>query len=202
MKSAYLSLFLLLLPGCRAIDWSLRHFEQGEPRSNGKAEVRAAVRTARIYTDQYETVGLFDALYLSPQVRAAYVDAYIAKRGLGQSSKSKLLHEQNQDAKTRIDFYLAAYVPDHIIKPNEKEALWGVCLKYGDQYLQPRSIKAAELAAEYNYFLLGILSKHKTVYEVTFDAVLDDGKKLLSELNNLELVLATADRSTTLTWRL
>ena len=147
----WVQIALILLPACRVVDWGKRRFDQGEPRTNAKADVRAQVRSSRIYNDQFETVGLFDALYLSSEVRTAWVD---------------------------------------------------VMLKDGDRYIKPRTVKSADLGAEYNNFLYGILSKHKEVYKLSFDSVATEGRSVRQDKSELELVLATVDRSTTLTWRL
>jgi len=193
MKQSAPLIFLLLLPGCRAMHWAESHFEQGTPIEGAKSVrdlVASYVRSANIY-HEFDTVGLFDVLMLTPAVRQAYVDIYAAKYKLSPEEKEKKAQEQRKEAEHTLSFIVLAYMPDNTMPIGDDNSLWSIVLKGANKWVAPRSSKSYELEPEYAYFLKNKVSKHKYVYLVKFD---------VAEMQNVELVLAMHDRQTTLRW--
>lgn len=199
-QSAWFILVLLLLPGCRGMRWAEEHFVQGEELAGAKSArevVRDTVRSAQIY-HEFDTVGLFDVLFLSPAVRQAYVDTYAAKYSLSREAKEKMEHEQRNDFEHNLSFIVMGYMPENTMPIGDDKSLWSIVLKGTDKALKPRSSKSYELNPEYEYFLKDKVSKHKYIYLVKFDAVTEEGARTTGP--EMELTLATESRKVTLRW--
>jgi hypothetical protein len=195
-QSASLIILLVFLPGCRAVRWAEEHFEQGQEVAGAKmarAVVKDTLRSVSIY-HEFDTVGLFDVLLLTPAVRQAYVDTYAAKYHVSPDEKEKLIREQRKESENTVTFIVMAYMPENTMPVGDDKSLWSVVLQGERKPLTPFSSKSHELNPEYEYFLKDKISKHKYIYLVKFDIEKEKPRK------DIELTLATVDRKVTLKW--
>lgn len=192
---------ILLLPGCgRLVDWSKHHFDQGTSRDLPTRTVRKHVRHARVY-DDFSTVGLFDVLWLSDDVRQAYVDAYASKFLKDAASKESFLRRQLAENDHFLSFYVMSYVPDNTLPLGDKGSLWSVLLKVGNKYYEPKNVQSVELNPEYMKFLEPVMTKFKTVYLVKFERKDTEGAAILSSKSReLGIEFRTLDKSTRVAW--
>ena len=84
------AVMLVLLPGCgRLVDWGKNNFYQGDQVDNYRCDIKPYIRSVTIY-DQFTTRATFDALWLSDEVRLAYVDLHVSRQGKGEERKNAL----------------------------------------------------------------------------------------------------------------
>lgn len=196
--------FLLLAPGCanRFSDWSSDHVEQGIVRAVPKKVVLDYLRTARIYKD-FSTRGFFDALWLSDEVRTAYVDLHAAQSALAEDEKQELLHRQLAENEKELSFYLLSHIPDTDKALGEEDCSWTVALRVNGILYKPKNITEIEFGPEYALLLKTVTSRHKNNQLVTFALKDERGRSIITRKTRLiELVFSTVDRSAVLTWHL
>jgi hypothetical protein len=195
-------IFWLTMPGCRMSDWGLSHFEQGDVRQTPKEMVLAHVRSAKIY-DEFTTVGIFDALWLSDAVLVANADARAAKFAQDPEARDAYLTQQRIDNASFISFYVVSYMPNNSYPLADKQSLWSAILLVGDKRYEPLSVQSVDLSPEYLFFLDKILNRHKMVYLVKFARNDKQGKSILSsDTDAMKLWMSTVDRSVNLVWQL
>jgi len=104
-------------------------FPQGEEQEDKREVVHNNLRSVAVY-DQYQTQALFDALWLSDEVRTTYVDMYCTRRGRLDEGKESLLRRQLEENRHWISFYILTDIRDNqYLGLNEKNALWTVYLE-------------------------------------------------------------------------
>jgi hypothetical protein len=175
---------MLLLPGCGGVtDWAKETFDQGKEHKENKKTVKKYLKSVRIY-DQFTTIALFDALWLSDQVRILYADTYGAMHGRGKEVRKTFLRRQLKANDHFVTFYVLS---THQIPLNLKPAQWVLHLKVNGKNYSPTEVKIVELSPEYELFFGSLLTKHKSPYEVRFDRKDPDGKDILQDAENIEL---------------
>ncbi|MCF7900267.1 hypothetical protein K9K77_02040 [Candidatus Babeliales bacterium] len=203
MKLSIRSLVLMsivILPGCGGVtDWVEDTFSQGKEYSYNKSLIKGYLRSSRIY-DQFTTVAIFDALWLSDEIRTEYADVYVKVHGRTQDVRNTFLRRQLKANSTEVAFYVLSL---NEIPLNVKPMQWLLHLDIdGNKYL-PSSVKAAELTPEYVLFFGALLTNHKRVYEVRFDRKDADGKEILNDdAQKLSLVFSGPQHYCALEWML
>lgn len=188
-----LCLGLLLFPGClnnnKVINWAEGNFKQAEQYAKTYFDtVQDYFRVSSAY-NFFTAVGDFTALFLTGDVRKAYVDYYAHRHGLDLEEKKILLYRLLNENKHFVSFYVAGNQPVSIYsstraffggqyrKPNTllgaKDAAWNIVLRVGDQEYKPHHVKLKKLTPEYKYFFGDRLSQFKKAYEVNFQVELD-----------------------------
>jgi hypothetical protein len=200
-----LAFFLpLIFPGCgnRFSDWAADHVKHGKVREIHKERVVKYLRSIRIYQD-FSTVGIFDALWLSHEVRQAYIDVFSSKYVLDKEKEEELLRKQRIENDNFISFYVLSYIPDTSINLGEKNCPWAIDLKVNNKLYVPKVVETVELSPEYLTFLSRILNKYKNVHLVKFAAKDENGDPIITARTRiLEMRLSTIDRSTSLVWHI
>jgi len=83
---------VILLPGCAGVvDWAETTFKQAEGYQYNRELVNEYIRSIRIY-DQFTTIAIFDALWLSDEIRTEYADLYVKMHGRTQFFKIQESH--------------------------------------------------------------------------------------------------------------
>lgn len=194
---------LVLLPGCRRIiNWGRDHFVQGEKRPIPMDIVKDHIRSCRVY-DTFDTLGLFDVLWLSDEIRRVYTDIYAAKVGKTEDEKEIFLEAELNENKKYISFYVVSIIPtqDHNTL-GDKLGPWMIQLSIDNVRYQPKSIKEVTLSTEYTMMLHKYWNRQKTVYLVKFDATCQ-GKPIINPTTDeIILVLNTIDRSCEMHWNI
>ena len=158
---------LVLLPGCgRIVDWTKDSFYQGQEFAQ-HALPQLYMRSTTIY-DQFETVGMFDALWLSDAVKTAYTDVWALKFGKSPERRQTFLRRQLEENRHFIMFYILSL---QNISINEAHGDWSVFLQINDETFAPLQVVVLdELDYIYKSFFGKKCNRFKDVYLVKFDA--------------------------------
>ena len=161
------AVMLLLLPGCgRFIDWGKSNFYQGEQVDNYRCDIKPYIRSVTIY-DQFTTRAMFDALWLSDEVRLSYVDLHVSRQGKDEERKNSLLRRQLEENNHYLSFYVLSL---HEEKLGDPDSEWSMFLRVNDEFYQPMEIKEIELPYEYQIFFGKLWNRFKVPYLVRFSA--------------------------------
>ena len=157
---------VLLLSGCggNLKDWGKQTFLQGKKQKDTSQIAKKFVKQINIY-DQLNTVGLFDALWLSDQVRSFYSDRYALMTGKSEEEKMIILRRLFKSNSQYISFYvLTPFDVVLAVKPVQ----WSVYLEIDGKKYQPTYIKSTELPVLYQALFGQRFNAHKQPYEVRF----------------------------------
>lgn len=201
-KSIYIlvSGCILILPGCgRIVDWAKESFYQGQDLNDYKTAPREFLRSITVY-DQFETVGMFDALWLSDPVRTAYAQLYSCRQGKSSEHEKAFLRRQLEENKHYIVFYVLSLYS----KPLDAEdALWSLFLDVDGSRYVPTEIKAVELAPEYKFFFGKRFSKFKVPYLIRFNVCDIENKPIITEGTQIvRLIFRSVEKEAELLWDL
>jgi len=197
-----LLIMLLSFSGCgRYVCWMKDVFNQGDKLETFSCDVEGYIRSARVY-DQFDTLGLFDGLWLNHVVRHAYVDSYSLKHCLSENDYLALLNQELEQADNFISFYVLASVPgQYNTLLTDVNSLWTVRLEIDGHCFEPVKLKIVELMPEYQKFFGPRYTIFKTPYLIVFDAIDKDGAPLTSPLTEcIALVFRRVGRETRLVW--
>src|SRR5256885_1090812 len=101
-KLGLYGLLLSVMPGCwRAVDWAKSNFYQVIVLDQQSIPVDLYIKSVRIH-DQLSLRATFDALWLSDEIRAAYVDLYTMRYGKSEEQRKELLRSQLEESKRYI----------------------------------------------------------------------------------------------------
>ncbi len=171
-------IIVMLLPGCggNLVDWGKKTFVQSKKQKDSSDKIKSYVKQINLY-DQLNTVGLFDALWLSDEVRRFYAEKYAAMTGKTEDETMTMLRRLYKANAHAISLYvLTPYDVVFAVKPVE----WGVYLEVDDKKYQPVFIKKCELPSQYKALFGTRFNAHKQPYEVKFDRHDANGVDLLS----------------------
>lgn len=201
---------LLTLPGCcRWIDWGRRTFYQGRSLKDQASIVRSYIRSVAVY-DQFSTRAIFDALWLSNEVRTAYVQVRSCRLALDNKHYDDLLEKQRAENKHTISFYVLTLYDVTIGGVHNTWSTNLLIRNYNPKTkridtieLSPLEIRLVELSPEYRAFMECQLTRFKVCYQVSFDIYTTQGKPYLNK-DTRELVLdfRSPNRAASLSWTL
>ena len=87
---------LFFLSGCGGlVDWAHETFDQGKLHKKDRELVARDLKSVRIY-DGFATVGMFDVLWLSDDIRALYTDTFSARHGKSKEVRETFLRRQSK----------------------------------------------------------------------------------------------------------
>lgn len=191
-------LVLLLLPGCgKIIDW-------GKERYNTVSYLNADIKVVERYLrsiityDQLTTVAYFDALWLSDEVRAVYVDLFVLKFGKTQEQKNIFLRRQYEENNHFISFYVLSLYDNPLGEPLSE---WTVFLRINDTNYQPIEVKVVDLSPEYICMFGKRYNRFKVAYSVKFDAKnIEDEFLIAPDTKKMNLYFRSAEKEAILAW--
>lgn len=201
-KYFILILSFMLLPGCcsQYVRWGHQIANQGTTLSEYTEITNNYIRSTRIY-DQFITLGIFDAIWLSDEVLQAYVDTYRQKRCLSYEQYSTMLADQMAVNESFITFYLLASYPGQDKKPlDEDDPYWEIQLQINGHCYSPVEVKSFELPLEYRTFFGIRYNLFKTAYIVRFNAKNAYGSPILQWPVCMKLVLRRVQKQTVMCW--
>ncbi len=197
---------LSFAPGCIKYHDLLRsEFPQGQKRPEMHAVAQMYRRSGVVYSE-FSTQGIFDALWLSDQIRKAYVDVYGGKRGLSQDAQEEILKRQLEENKHWITFLLLVDVPDKTnVSLSDPEAAWTVYAQVDGKKLIPaekkEGIKEIELEPEYQLFFGKTYNTLKSVYQIRIPITQDIADKLTQgTIRSIKLIICSVYKECTLEW--
>ncbi len=193
-------LTLGLVPGCIKYHRTLpTEFPQGEKKKDYSLVTAAYVKSAKVY-DQFSTQAIFDALWLSDDVRVAYANMYCSKRGKSADDTEAFMTRQREENKHWVMLYVLADVRDRQkTSLSDKNAPWTFYLKMGDYMASPISVKEVELEPEYQALFGKQYNMFKTAYAVKFP-VREETEKTEEKSSAVHLIIESVNKSVTLTW--
>ena len=190
---------LVLLPGCGTLtDLVKENFPQGKESKTYRKQVKPYLKVINIY-DQFNTVGLFDALWLSDEVRTIYADVNAQMQGKETKEKHVFLRRQLKENNHYISFYvLSTHKNPLSIKP----VPWALHLVVDGKKYMPFEVKAVELNSEYKMLFGSLFNKYKTPYEVRFERNDANGMDILKEDNvhHMKLFFSTPSHYSFAEW--
>lgn len=177
-------------------------FPQGKEKQASVFLTTRYVKSARIY-DQFVTSAIFDVLWLSDEVRAAYAKNHCSKRGVSVDDADACIARQCEENKHWSTFYVLADVRDRRgISLSDKNAPWAFYLSIGDYKTEPLSVKEIELEPEFQRFFGQRFNLFKAAYVVKFPLRDAAGKHSAHKSEAINFVIESVDKSVTLTWKL
>ncbi len=191
---------LVALAGCggNIKDWAEETFYQSNAYKDDKKVIKRYLRGMRLY-DQFTTLGIFDALWLSDEVRTLY--ANIACRITGKDEETTLSFLKRQISAN--SFYIAFYVLTlHDSSLIATPPLWTMYLEIDGKKYIPSEIKTVELPFEYIDFFGSRMSKHKQPYEVKFDRKDMQDQDILKDKKVMKLFFSTPCHYDSMVWYL
>lgn len=191
---------LTLLPGCgRLIDWAKEQFNQGQEVDEINKRVKNYIRGIKVY-DQFTTRGIFDAIWMSDEVRTAYADLYAFRQGKSDEHTKAFLRRQLEENKHFISFYVLSLYEVPLGEPNSE---WNLLLRVNETEYAPIEVKKLELPHEYRIFFGDHYTRFKEPYIVKFNAKdVDDNVIMNAATNKIELLFRAVDRRVVLCWPL
>src|SRR5438552_14628442 len=97
---------LLFLTGCRRlVDWGVGEFYQGVDRNPDLVLPQSFVRSVVIH-DQLMTAAIFDALWLSNEVKTAFTNVSMLKQGKTEDRRMAFRRRQLEENKHFISSYV------------------------------------------------------------------------------------------------
>jgi hypothetical protein len=182
---------------------SKTEFPQGQDLDlKSYAIAQLYLKSSAVY-NQFTTLAIFDALWLSDDVRNAYVCQNCLSSGKNEESKQAFLNRQLEENKHEISFYVLADIRQHFGRGlNEKNSYWKPFISVDGQKIEPVLIKEVELDPEYKTFFDPRFSSLKTAYLVQFPATDASGKHYLKDCKKLELTISSVEKACCLEWDL
>lgn len=198
-----ISLFLgclICLPGCgRIVDWGKQAFSQGKDVEQFTDITSQYLRTTQVYT-QMETAAIFDALWLSEEVRTAYADTNALRYGKNAEQRNAFLRRQLAANEHYIEFYVLSL---YALPLGDPESKWAVSLKIGESVYMPDEIKTVDLEPEYKHFFGKNFTRFKVAYVVKFAAKDNNEQRLITpQTSMISLVFRSLKKESVLKWHI
>lgn len=198
---SFLICLMLLFSSCGVKYYNIVKTET--PQSPNQPTVREVamryVKSQTVY-NQFETLAVFDALWLSDEVRKAYVDIYSNKHGLTQGAKDSMLKRNLEENNHWVTFYVLADVRDRTHPTlSDKDSAWSLYATHGAVSVEPETIKEVELECEYQMFFgRGRFVPSKAAYIVKFPAT--EFLKQQSPLTDVKLIIGSVLKKAEFVW--
>jgi len=198
MYSYFFLLCLFILPGCgKMITWVKDSFPQVSSLNSSCDSVVEYIKSITVY-DQLTTSAKFDAMWLSNEVRASYVDLLTVKFGKTDEQKKTLLRRQFEENNHFISFYVLS---PYDCPLGDSHSEWTVFLMVNNKNYSPIEIKSVELSPEYICMFGKKINRFKVAYSVRFDANdIEDMPLITSHTHAMHLIFRSTKQEALLTW--
>ena len=195
---------LVLFPSCIKYYKVIKNeFPQGEKRKDRREVAYNFLRTSKVY-DQFVTQAIFHTLWLSNDVRAAYIDDFSGRRGKQADARDALLKRQLEENRHWISFYVLADLRNRQhVALNDKNAFWTMYIETQDgKKIEPISIKNVDLEPEYQRYFGHRYTPYKDMYLVRFPAKSLNGKKYLKkDDDSFKLMISSPYKKLAVEWQ-
>jgi hypothetical protein len=189
-------------------DFAPTEFPQGKKQVD-KRMVAQRHRRSTILYNEFETCAIFDALWLSDELRTAYVDLYGTRRGMSQDSQEAMLKMQLEENRHWITFVLLADVRDKsFVSLGDSGASWTAYAQVDGKKFIPAEkkdgVKEIELEPEIQQFF-GKTYKPFTSFKTAYQIKIPVDKTLAEQIasggiNSLKLVVSSPYKEGVLEW--
>lgn len=201
-KTFYLGLAasMIVLSGCgRLIDWGKSRLYQGNSFKIDLGAIKEHIRWATVY-DQFTTVAMFDALWLSTAVRSAFAYEHAFREEKSEEHYKAALRRQLEELNHAITFYVLSL---HEVSLGDLASEWSVFLMIDGKKLDPIELKVIDLPYEYQIFFGKRLTLFKDSYSIKFNAKdLDENPYLTPDNHTLQLYFRKFDKEVVLEWKI
>ncbi len=197
IKLGLCGLLLSVMPGCwRAVDWAKGNFYQGTCIEQC-IEVDAYIRSVRIH-DLLSVRATFDALWLSDEVRTAYIDLHTMRYGKSAEERDALLCRQLKESEQYISFYVLS---SYEVPLDGDQVEWGLFLRTGGHNFTPVELREVDLVPEYRAFFGKKFNQFKNAYLVKFNACNKEGRSLFDSGTCMALYFRSMNKEVRLVWQ-
>lgn len=199
-KNFFFVILCFLLSGCgKVVDWVTDSFQQVSSLDSPCDRVQKYIQSVTEY-DQFTTAAKFDALWLSNEVRMAYVDLFGLKFGKTEEQKKALLRRQLEENNHFISFYVLS---SHDVPLGDAYSTWALFLHINGKNYAPIEIKVIDLSPEYICMFGKKHNRFKVAYSVKFDAKnIDDAPLLDADISVMTLYFRSVKKEVSLEWNL
>lgn len=203
MTKSCIFVMLFFMTSCvKYYDLVKSEFPQGKDQPDQRTIAANYQRTATVY-DEFQTKGVFNALWLSDELRTAYVDVYCDKRGLSCDEKEEMLKRQLEENKHWVSFYVLADIRSRTnASLSDENAMWTLYAKLGEyETIVPESIKEIDVEPEFQLFFGKTFNLFKAAYLVKFPITSVTADKLARcNITLVRLIVKSVYKECTLTW--
>lgn len=194
---------MLTMTSCvKYYDLIKSEFPQGKELPDNKVVAAQYKRSAVVY-DEFQTAAAFNVLWLSDELRSAYVNMYCDRRGLTCDEKEEMLKRQLEENKHWISFYVLADIRSKTNSAlGDENASWTLSAQLGDyDALVPESIKEVDLEPEYQAVFGSAFNLFKVAYLVKFPIGVHDAHKLAQgSISLVSLIIKSVYKECRLVW--
>ena len=180
---------------------SKTEFPQGDKREDKREQVSEDIQSVAMY-DQFSTKGFFDVMWLTPNVRRAYVDSYCNRRGIVGKEREAFAAEYEGKFEGKAIFCVLADVRerDHNLL-TEKDPEWTMHLEFEkDKRVTPSKIIKLELDPEVKKMFGHHYSHFKKSYQVEFDISQNSLFADSLEKRTFNFIVSSVDKYSKLSW--
>jgi hypothetical protein len=169
---------------------------QGKDKCDKREVAYNFLRSKRVY-DEFRTQAIFHVLWLSDDVRTAYIDDYSSRRGKNRDSCEALLRRQLEENRRWMSFYVIADVRQrNNVLLSEKGSYWTMYVKtFSGEKIEPLSIKEIDLEPEYQSMFAHRFDPFKSTYLVRFPRC--DGEEGGEDFS---LVISSSKKAVSFEW--
>ncbi|MBI2774827.1 hypothetical protein HYX58_02385 [Candidatus Dependentiae bacterium] len=204
MARAVIFLFVFLLSSCRYSRWAMEQLPQAGTINYETKLVARYIRSLHLY-DQFDTIGHFDILWLSDDVRCQYASLHARRNGSYAENAIEFERRQLEENNYFISFYLLVSASDScIVDSITDNSSFSVFMKIDDELYHPIQVKHLdELPSEYALFFGLRFNKFKQIFLIKFDAADCNGNRLISSgTKTVDLWFTKATRFGSVRWYL
>lgn len=193
IKSLIFVFLLLIISGCTRYDgWVRSIFNQGTTVPNSLVCAEKYVRSLHVY-DYFSTLGLFEALWVSPEVRSIYNQ--LQKQ---LDCDCACIEEvcENTDSSCATFLVLAWIKGAEGTYLTDECPLWTMCLSVNCKTYAPCIIKQIDVCPEYKAMFGRRFTRFKIAYRVTFSV----SEQTLIESRKFSLIFKQIGLQGMMTW--
>ncbi len=189
---------ILGFSGCvRIYNWAQSNFYQGIDIRDCFENPECYLKSVHVY-DQFTTVAMFDALWVSDQVRRDFAQLHAFRHCKTGDQINEYVKRELENSNDYITFYVLSLwdIPLSGIDP-----VWTICLEIGNAMYHPIEIRPVTLSQEYKAYFGEAYGNFKTAYRVVFNAKdTRDNPILTPSTPMMSLVFRSINKEAALTW--
>lgn len=194
-----MAMMTILLPGCgcRVIDWTKSSFNQGRSLPDYYSTAQSYVRSVSLY-DQFQTLAIFDALWVAQEVLGSYADLWALKNGKIDDEQKNFLQCQLAEHGPYLTFYILSLYDVALV---HHQSSWSLLLEVDGRLFDPVELKAVELDSFYQLFFGRCCTRFKVPYKIKFCSVDSNGNEIVTaQTKQLSLIFRSVDKEGVMTW--
>lgn len=178
---------LLLLSGCGGTLKKVYHESINQSLSYNDTEQQKKInnyfKNLSLY-DQFETVGKFDILWLSDEIKSVMSDMHVQMLGKDQEVRNNFFRREIKENSEYITFYVLA---NHDISLVDQPCAWHMYIDIDGKHYFPTNVKMLEITGYLKKLLGKRYTIHKDVYQVQFARQTNEGEDIFIGAQSMKL---------------